>query len=201
MHLLAAFLSLHLLALPGSSVISGTEANGTSRLYPLYMKFEEALVKNKSSLYKLRDLFFSPVGLIREVQCFKIELHITAMIIMPPNSTVYSVNKAIANTNDTNNSFYEYDFGCQTYQWSTSFLSAILSADILAILEPIYTVFMYSKMVGSFVHKSAWIHLNLSSLDSLPTDECISSASVLLVTWVSSVSIILYICVHAYMHI
>ena len=171
-HLMTAFLSLHLLALPGSSAVFESEGYGTSHFYPFYMKFEEALVKNKSSLYELRDLFFSPdAGLIREVQCFNIELCITAM-----------------------NGTDEYDFGCVTYQWSNSFLSAKLSADILAIFEPLYTALVYNYMIGSLERKSARIHLNLSSLDSFPTNEYICSASELLVTWVS-----ISVCMHAYM--
>ena len=90
------------------------------------------------------------------------------MIIKPPDSTVYNVNKRIGNTNGTD----EYDFGCVKPQWNNnSFLSAKLSVDILAIFEPLYTELVYSNMIGSLERKSARIHLNLSFLDSFPANE------------------------------
>ena len=178
-YLLTPFLSLSLLALPGSSAISGTKSNGLPYIYPLYLKFEEALVRNRSSLYELRDVFFSPIGPnIREVQQFKIHVCITA--IVQHNSTAPSISKGMKDVNKMD----KYDYGCQRYQWSDSFLSTILSVDTLAILGPVCTSLVYNSMVGSYIHSSTWIHLNLSSLDSLPSDDSISSASMLLMTWV-----------------
>ena len=60
----------------GFSVIvfaGSTKKQSTSEimadLYPLYKKFEDALVNNTRSLYELKDLFFPPnIPNIREVQ-------------------------------------------------------------------------------------------------------------------------------------
>ena len=182
---------LYLLALQGSSG-SGNEEDVTSHLYPLYLKFEEALVRNTSSLYKLRDVFFSPIWAnSMEVQRFEIELCITAII--PPNSSAYENSNNTVMLHNKN----KYDFGCRRYVWRDSFLSVLIYVDVLAILGPIYTGLVYNNMVGSIVRKSVQIHLSISSLDSLPTDDDIISASVLLVTWVGNFSLLW----HVYMHV
>ena len=174
-HLLMIFLSLFLLALPRSCASSEIKAD----LYPLYKKFEDALINNMHSLYELRDLFFFPnAPTVREVQLIRIEICVTA--IVPSNSTAF---KRIEDHNKTL-IFHEYDFGCQIYKWSDSCLRTLVYVDILAILGPLYTGLIYNNMAGSIARKVPQIDFSLISLDRLPPDDYIRSATALLMIWV-----------------
>ena len=89
---------------------------------------------------------------------------------------------------------HKYDFGCQS---SDSCLLTLVSIDILAILGPLYTGLIYNNMAGSIVHILPQIDFSLISLDSLPPDDYIRSATALLIlmTWVG------FYYQHAHMHV
>lgn len=125
----------------------------------IYKKLEDALITNDEILFILRQHFFTVLSAqYREVEVSYIGVCVTLL----------------HNDSSTSENFW-------WFRWSDSPLLDLISVNQLVIFEPLFSITVYSRILGYASNVSFYIDFPLC----IPSSNDIQEALVLLLVWVS----------------
>ena len=144
----------------------------------LFQKLEDALKTNKQTLYLLRNAFFPPHHLPRDL--VNLHVHVIVCSVLPEKCDEHcAASGAISNFSYT-----------QRFQWSSSPLLDLIPSGQLLTLDNVLSRVIYHETF----HRS-WLSVELQ-IDSFPNDVSendLLEALIQLLCWVS-----IFICIKSY---
>ena len=150
-------------------------------LYLLHQQLEAALINNSQALYTAKQAFFFLQGSHNPLVAVKACVRVGEM---KPDSCSAGSDEAPAFHSNSSNDSNKYT-QCWDFQWSSSILLALITADELLSFDNTMFVALYSA-VGPSVHYGIVIELQVESLLCTPTKEDMIASLTTLLTWVST---------------
>jgi len=145
-------------------------------LYPLYQRLEDSLTNDSQTLYALRQTFFPLHRTISPAIAIKVCIEVGEIQTVSCNREGHSSDPAFSNTTS--------DEKCWWYQWSSSALLAMITADELLAFDNIFFLIVYSH-IGPSVHYSIEFALQPASLPCMPSSNEMQATLTALLSWVS----------------
>ena len=159
-------------------------ADPTCHLYPLYQQLEAALINSLQTLHTLKQTFLLPQRSLYPLIAVTVYVRVGEM---RPDRCSNSTDQTPAfhsGSSDNNSSGYTIGQEIWDFQWSSSALLSLITADELLSFDNTLFVAFYST-IGPGAHFSAIIELQVDSLPCTPTKEDMTASLTTLLTWVS----------------
>ena len=144
-----------------------------SRVYPIYKKLEDALMKNSEALYMMKLSFFPVRRLAVGVDVIPINVCVT----FRNTSSCQIESPTLSNASE--------DEQCWKFRWTNSPLLNKIQVDQLLAFEPALVSIIYSGFVGNTRYRAVDITLHIESFPCMPLSNDTEEALTLLLSWVS----------------
>ena len=160
-------------------------------LYPLYQRLEASLVSNSKMLYALQQAFFPLHGATSPAISIRVCIEVGEIQSVSCKREGHSGEPAFSNNTSADK--------CWWYQWSSSSLLALLTADELAAFDNTIFPIVYHS-IGPHFKRRFDLVLWSESLPCMPSSSEMEATLTTLLSWVS-VQILETKCVAMYRHI
>jgi len=161
-------------------------------LYPLYQRLEASLVSNSKMLYALLQVFFPLHGATPQAISIRVCIEVGEIQSVSCKREGHSGEPAFSNNTSADR--------CWWYQWTSSSLQSLLTADELAAFDNTIFLIVYSNIGPSQFTRSIDLVLWSESLPCMPSSSEMEATLTTLLSWVS-VQILETKCVAMYRHI
>ena len=159
-------------------------------LYPLHQRLEASLVNNSQMLYALQQAFFPLHGAISPAISIRVCIEVGEIPSMSCKREGHSGEPAFSNNTSADR--------CWLYQWSSSSLLSLLTADELAAFDNTIFLIVYSSIGPQFTRRFDLV-LWSESLPCMPSSSEMEATLTTLLSWVS-VKILETKCLAMYRH-
>jgi len=160
---------------------AGCQADRGSRdhfryLYPLHQRLEASLVNNSQMLYALQQVFFPLHGAIPPAISIRICIKVGEIQSVSCKREGHSGEPAFSNNTSADR--------CWLFQWSSSSLLSLLTADELAAFDNIIFLIVYHSIGPRFARRFDLV-LWSESLPCMPSSSEMEATLTTLLSWVN----------------
>ena len=145
-------------------------------LYPLYQRLEASLVNDSQILYTLQQAFFPLHRTNNPAVAIRVCIKVGEILSVSCKREGHSGEPAFSSNVSVNK--------CWSYEWSSSFLLALITADELSAFDN--TVFDVAyRRIGPSLHHGIELVLQPESLPCMPSSSEMEATLTALLSWVS----------------
>ena len=154
------------------------------RIHLIYKKLESIMTNDTESLYQMRQAFF-PASVAHFLETERVNV-VKIGVCWVPNKTR---PPPACNSLDSNNQTAKTETRCLYFRWSRSPVLNMIAVEQLLAFAPILTSWIYSMYVEHTYHRSFLLVFDISPdlFPCTPSEDDLTQATVLLLTWVSVV--------------
>ena len=155
------------------------------RIYFIYKKLESIMINDTETLYLMRQAFF-PATVTQFLETERVNV-VRIRVCWVPNKMR---PPAACNSLDSNNQSTLTETHCWNFRWSRSPVLNMIAVEQLLAFAPILTSWIYSRYVEHTYHRSFLLVFDISPdlFPCTPSEDDLTWATVLLLTWVSVVT-------------
>ena len=148
-------------------------------VYHIYKKLESILTNDTETLYLMRQAFF-PAIVAHFLQPSETVNTVRIRVCWRPPPAINSLD----NNNDNQTATEKQ---CKNFRWSRSPALNMIAVEQLLGFDPVFTTWIYSRFVDHTYRRSFELQFNMNSVvfSRTPTEEELTQATILLLTWVS----------------
>ena len=152
------------------------------RIYPIYKKLESILINDTETLYLMRQAFFPPL-FPHILESERVNVVLMRVCWIPNETKPPPACNSLDNQTAT-------EIRCKNFRWSRSPALNMIAVEQLLVFDPVFTIAVYSRFVGVRSRHHAFFAFDISSdvFPCTPSEDDLTQATVLLLTWVSTVT-------------
>ena len=153
------------------------------KVYPIYKTLENIVTNDNETLFLMRQAFF-PAILRHFLEASETVNVVRITVCWVPNKTR---PPPACNGLDSNNQTAKTETRCWNFRWSRSPALNIIGFDQLLAFDPVFTSWIYSRYVDHTYRRSFRLQFDMNPdvFSCTPTEEELTQATILLLTWVS----------------
>ena len=154
------------------------------RIHLIYKKLESIMTNDTESLYQMRQAFF-PASVAHFLETERVNV-VKIRVCWVPNKTR---PPPACNSLDSNNQTAKTETRCWNFRWSSLPVLNMIAVDQLLAFDPMLTSTVYSRLVDHTYRRKFLLTFDISSdvFPCTPSEDDLTQATVLLLTWVSVV--------------
>ena len=154
------------------------------RIYFIYKKLESIMINDTETLYLMRQAFF-PAIISQFLETERVNV-VKIRVCWVPNKTR---PPPACNSLDSNNQTAKTETRCWNFRWSSLPVLNMIAVDQLLAFDPMLTSTVYSRLVDHTCRRKFLLTFDISSdvFPCTPSEDDLTQATVLLLTWVSVV--------------
>ena len=146
-------------------------------LYPLHQRLEASLVNNSQMLYALQQAFFPLHSTLTPAVAIRVCIKVGEIQSVSCKREGHSGEPAFSNNTSADK--------CWRYQWTSSSLLSLLTADELAAFDNIIFLIVYSNIGPTKNTRNIELVLQSESLPCMPSSSEMEATLTTLLSWVS----------------